>query len=111
MATRVGGITLDTRRLDEIIARTPGEAENIVNSTAIAVQGKAAALAPVDTGALASSIHVEDTADLTRIVADAVEYGIYQELGTYRMAAQPFMIPALNWARPKFESRWRELIR
>lgn len=30
------------------------------------------------------------------IVYNSVEYAIYQEFGTYKMKAQPFMIPALN---------------
>jgi len=35
-----------------------------------------------------------------RYVADGVEYGIYQETGTSRMAAQPFMHPAAEAVRP-----------
>lgn len=31
-----------------------------------------------------------------RIIADGVHYGIYQEFGTVRMGAQPFMGPALR---------------
>lgn len=37
-----------------------------------------------------------------RIVADGVEYGLYQETGTSRMAAQPFMVPAVEKVRPGF---------
>jgi len=37
-----------------------------------------------------------------RIVADGVEYGLFQELGTSRMAAQPFMVPAVEAVRPGF---------
>ena len=37
-----------------------------------------------------------------RVVADGVEYGLYQELGTSRMGAQPFMVPAVEAVRPGF---------
>lgn len=37
-----------------------------------------------------------------RIVADGVEYGLYQEMGTVKMAAQPFMVPAVEAVRPGF---------
>ena len=36
----------------------------------------------------------------TQYVADGVEYGIYQELGTRHMAAHPFMRPAVERIRP-----------
>jgi len=37
-----------------------------------------------------------------RIVADGVNYGIYQELGTSKMGAQPFMSPAVEDVRGGF---------
>ena len=42
-----------------------------------------------------------------RIVADGVEYGLYQELGTVKMAAQPFMVPAVERVRPGFEQAFK----
>lgn len=42
--------------------------------------------------------------DVTRYVADGMEYGIHQELGTVRQGyAQPFMRPAVEGVRPGFE--------
>ena len=40
---------------------------------------------------------------ITRWVHDGVEYGIYQELGTSQMGAQPFMRPAVEANRRGFE--------
>lgn len=40
--------------------------------------------------------------DVVRLVADGVEYGIYQELGTSKAPAQPFMTPAVEAMRPRF---------
>jgi HK97 gp10 family phage protein len=56
----------------------------------------AAQLAPKDTGALAASIHAEEQADGTwRVSWDTAHaYGKYQELGTERNSAQPFLRPA-----------------
>ena len=38
-----------------------------------------------------------------KVVADGVEYGKYQEWGTSRMAAQPFMRPAAEAVRIPFK--------
>jgi len=67
--------------------------------------------APVDTGALRNSIHVETPQQYTRLVGDSVEYGIYQEEGT-RKGVPPthFMGRAVEGVRPGFEQAWKELI-
>lgn len=61
----------------------------------------AKALAPVDTGTLRDSIHVEEGEDGgVAIVADPVQdrapdgYAAFVEFGTGRNPAQPFMTPA-----------------
>lgn len=52
------------------------------------------ALAPVDTGRLRGSItHLVDDRSVT--IGTNVEYGKYQELGTSRMKAQPFLEPGI----------------
>jgi len=45
-----------------------------------------------------------------RIVADAVEYGLYQEMGTVKMAAQPFMVPAVEQVRSGFTQAFKGCI-
>jgi len=42
-----------------------------------------------------------------RVVADGVEYGLYQELGTTKMDAQPFMVPAVEKVRPGFTEAFK----
>lgn len=37
-----------------------------------------------------------------RVIADGVEYGLFQEMGTSRGAAQPFMKPAVEAVRAGF---------
>lgn len=44
-----------------------------------------------------------------RYVHDGVDYGVYQEFGTYKMAAQPFMNPAADAVRPAFDAGIKKL--
>ena len=98
------GMVLDTRVLDKITAELKPKARTIVNEYGLIVTGDAAKFAPVDTGALRSSITSESkmTGDMTFTVSDGVEYGVYQEFGTSRMSAQPFMIPAIEHWKKRF---------
>lgn len=57
--------------------------ENIVNQDVI------------DTGALLDSIVAEQPSEDLTLVRDGVEYGVYQEFGTSRIAARPFFTPAI----------------
>lgn len=102
-------VRLDTAKLDHIIATFPKEAEEIVKAGAIAVRGFAASAAPVDTGALRASLNEQRAGDLIYHVGDGVDYGIYQELGTSRMAAHPFMIPAVERAQRPYTALWKAL--
>lgn len=59
------------------------------------VQGDAKHGAPVDTGNLRSSISVDIAPDgLSAEVGPEAEYGGYVEQGTYKMAPQPYLVPA-----------------
>jgi hypothetical protein len=44
-----------------------------------------------------------------RIVADGVEYGVYQEFGTRRLAAHPFFTPAAEVIRPRLIEAFRQV--
>jgi phage protein, HK97 gp10 family len=74
------------------------------------VEGHAKDHAPVDTGALKNSIQGRSTGALSGEVGVGVEYGIFQEFGTYKMAAQPFMTPAAEEVRPSFEAAMRRIV-
>lgn len=101
---------LDTRELDRIIRDAPVKAEKALAAAAFQVQAVAQTLAPVDTGALKNSIGTERKSRFTYWVADGVEYGIYQEFGTSRMAAQPFMVPAVEQVSKDFERMLSEIV-
>jgi HK97 gp10 family phage protein len=105
-------VKLDTRVLDRMIAEHQREAGEVVRSGAFLVEGQAKKRAPVDTGALKTGIAAEELkGPLSYWVHDSVEYGIYQELGTYKMAAQPFMVPAVEHTRPVWFQMWREFFK
>lgn len=58
---------------------------------------RAASAAPKLTGAGAASIHAEASGDGVRISWDeAHNYMFFQEVGTSRMSARPFLRPALD---------------
>jgi hypothetical protein len=98
---------LDTARLDLYIAQIPQRADSAVSKIAFLVEGMAKQIAPHDTYDLRQSINTKREGMGHYIVQDGVHYGIYQELGFhhYRSGAwiqNPFMIPSLESARPKF---------
>lgn len=105
------GVQLDTKVLDAMIANAQGAAGRIVEKYVMVIASEAAQLAPVDTSALRNSILSESgMVDATNgRVQDGVEYGIHQELGTSRMAAQPFMIPAVERHANGFLNAFAEL--
>jgi HK97 gp10 family phage protein len=85
------------------------------------VEGQAKLLSPVDTGRLAGSITTQardhgtspespaqggdriqaPSDEMEVLVGTAVAYGPYQEFGTVRTDAQPFLRPSLDLARGK----------
>src|SRR5688572_4884483 len=98
MSTSVGGIQINTAILDKLTADMRPKAAEIVEEHGFATASEAAQGAPVDTAALRNSILSESkmTGELTFTIQDGVNYGIFQELGTSKMAAQPFLVPAVE---------------
>lgn len=68
-----------------------------------AVAERARGLCPVDTGRLRASISTSQEGKSAR-VSVGEEYGIYVELGTYKSAAQPFLVPSLAAAESEILS-------
>ena len=120
MATKV---TTDTRRLNNLIARSGMNNANFLKAIGFAVEALAKIKSPIDTGALRNSIYtrtptsneqnLNTTEELPRppndsvYVGPSVEYAIYQELGTRSMEAQPSMIPALREIERQLEANPR----
>jgi hypothetical protein len=116
----------DTTRLNRLIERIPGNTETVIKTIAFMIEALAKMKAPVDTGALRSSIYVathqsnnppsEATESLpnpstrfSAVIGPSVEYGIHQELGTSQLDAQPYMIPALREVERQLEDGFRPL--
>lgn len=67
-------------------------------AVAEAVQATAEDIAPRDTGYMAAHIELEEHPDNHEVdVVVNADYGVYVELGTRKMAAQPFMLPAAEY--------------
>ena len=79
-----------------------------IRKTAHDIEADAKALCPVDTGFLKGSISTTISGDgrfgeMTAEIGPTAEYGIYQELGTSVMAAQPYLGPAFDRRAPLLE--------
>lgn len=92
----IGGVKLDTKVLDRMRKDLDMNTDQVLAGIAHAVEGEAKLKAPYLTGALKNSIITVKKKLNLYWVQDGMEYGIYQELGTSRMAAHPFMVPAVE---------------
>ncbi len=103
-------VIIEFDRFPEIIAGLEAKAAAAVAETAHEIQADAASRAPVRTGALRRSIVASPEGALAWVVAVGMYYGIYQEFGTYKMPAHPFLIPAALAAMPKLLARMAEAL-
>lgn len=92
----VQGLAQFTGTLEQAVGRVEGLAGQVVRKTAHDVQADAQTRAPVDTGALRSSIRAAPRGPLAAEVSPSVNYSHYVEFGTSRMAPQPYLLPALD---------------
>jgi HK97 gp10 family phage protein len=73
-----------------------------VREAAMLVEREAKINVPVDTGRLRSSIASEEKKPLLFEVGTNVEYAAFVEFGTSKMAAQPYLQPAVETVRAKY---------
>lgn len=132
-------VRLDTRKLDSIAANLKPKRDKIIVDTAFRIEDKAKRTSPFELGALRSSGYVKTSessgyADgvaaaqglrpdaqiapepqlekpYNAIVGFSVEYALFQELGTEVMAAQPFLVPALESERADYDKKMKELVK
>ena len=88
-------VSVDTTKLNEIIAKLPGNRDKIVKATAFHILGEARKRAPVATGALRDNSQVVNEQDYSNVEFNQ-EYAAYVELGTHKMTARPFLKPAVE---------------
>lgn len=106
-------VTIDQAALAQLLTSPSGEVARDLQRRALQVEGMAKRLCPVGTpestgkkgyagGRLRSSITNEmgvDALGLAAVVGTDVEYAAYVELGTSKMAAKPYLLPALKAAQ------------
>jgi HK97 gp10 family phage protein len=102
-------VKLNMGPLLRLKANARPKAARIVGRTAFLVEGGAKQRAAVDTGAMRNSIKAEQIGELSWEVGPHVDYAWYQEFGTSRMAAHPFLIPAVEAQRGQFAADMAEL--
>lgn len=86
------------------------EADKAIKATVAEGVELAKKNAPVDTGALQDEIHGEDEGDLTGSVVSSIDYAIFNELGTVKMAPQPYMTPMAEVMKSKFIDRMSKVV-
>ena len=108
-------MAIEIKGLDRLMAKLNAMGGNVLDALGKAVEhttqvaiSDAEVNAPVDTGMLKQSIvHGSDVVrgsdSVTGIVGTSAYYAIYQEMGTVKMAAHPFLMPALNANKSTFE--------
>lgn len=100
--TGPGRIRWNQGALTALLRGPQGDVAKDLARRAIRVERQAKHLCPVDTGRLRASITwamESDARGLLAIVGTNVVYAPFVEFGTSRMAAQPFLRPALGAAR------------
>lgn len=103
-AAEVHKLSADIDRGKERVGRDVSQA---VKAAAERVKKSGQSNAPKLTGALEKSIGVDMYGDgrsvgLTAVIGPSIRYGLFVENGTSKMAAQPFMGPALEEEGPRF---------
>ncbi|SRR6266487_174683 len=97
ISTEVVGLSEVLAKLDLTNAAIAAQANRAIQGAGIECQKLAKQACPVDTGRLRNSI-LYHPGNLSCTVDTNVSYGIFIELGTRRMAAQPFLTPAYQQA-------------
>lgn len=94
-----GGMVIDVKvnwiGTPGFAGRLSGAVEKLARDLGAQWQANIHAANAVDTGAYVGSIEAERASDNEWVVHDGVEYGIYVEFGTHRMAARPCAQPAV----------------
>jgi hypothetical protein len=108
-------VKIDTKELDRIVNGLGWKPQKIVNRLAYQVEVRAKQFAPFEFGALRNSGKTTPATenDPTAVIGFYVEYAAYQELGTYKMGAQPYLLPAVQTIISQFNAgeTWRELFK
>ena len=95
------GLVVLSSSFADAASNAPLLVSRVIRKTAADVQSGAQRRAPVDTGYLRSSIGAS-VGIMSAEIGPTASYGIYLEMGTSRMAPQPYLFPSLEAATPGF---------
>lgn len=103
---------IKTVRSAQLIEKRRDLVKQILVKTATDIEATAKSLAPVDTGFLRNSIQVDlgDIQELRARVKVGAEYGRFVEFGTRKMAAQPYLTPAVEQHRAAFKAAMNQVV-
>lgn len=96
-----GGWVVLYNRIPELMVAVEANSRLAVAKDTNRLRDEAKARAAVDTGELRDSIVAEVNGKEGTVTVGA-EHGIYNEYGTYKMPAHPFMGPAIEVVFPEF---------
>ena len=100
------GLEKFMEQLGETAEATIVAAESAIKTTTGQVQAKAKEIAPKRTGVMAGNINVFPVKKSSTSVTGTIEaekyYSSFVEFGTYKMHAEPFMRPAVDWGQSVF---------
>ena len=97
--TEIKGLKSLVQKLNSLGEDVNEAVYNGVDTTIKAITRDAKLLAPVDTGTLRNSIsdEIEKSENtITGVSGTNIEYAVYQELGTSKMAAHPYLGPSFQ---------------
>lgn len=116
-------VKYDNSKLLELRNRLHDEAVDVVSETAFAIEAEAKLHVPRDparppqdltrkvTGALRNSIQASMDKPLRWLVQVGAAYGAYQEFGTSRIPARPYLVPAVEKYKQQFYDRIKAIVR
>jgi HK97 gp10 family phage protein len=105
ISIEVVGLQKALDNLEKFGEEFEAELEQALSDAAFAIEGKAKEFCPVDTGRLRNSIHAVKDGHLEYHIQDGTNYGVFQEFGTSKMPAQPFLMPAVDIVIPQLEAK------
>lgn len=108
-----GDITVNLGPLDRITAQMQPKINLLLDKAATDITAGAVRRTPprVDTGAMQNGWTWRKDAAFSRMIYNPIEYTVYNELGTVKMAAHPMLGPSVEEERPKLTAAWAALFR
>lgn len=109
-------LEVNTRRLQKFPDEVRKRVRRLIQTATLEIQeatlGNIRDKDIIDTGALMNSVQGRTTLDgMMGFVEVGVYYAVYHEYGTVKMAARPFLGPAVEFVGPSFIQAVRQAVR